>query len=489
MFYRNKTRKGLARMKKLVVIMLCMSLMLGGCGKNIHKENGRTVGYEEEDTTDRPSGLVDDEKSDLRETAKNGKGFYDNLSDISSIFTKGKANASKILASMVIKEYVEDDAVPSICEDNYVTLYDKALVNTGNMLDYEITSEKHCVMLDTSTFLFMLGSRNEDRLDGWVYYHDLYLGEQGFKKYDNGEFSGDKYVIDEDLNLVGNGQGLNIEYTRSGYIITDTTKESEWVIDLKDCTLAFKSDDLTFNGSPYLYNLVTNGIEYNFLAFNYMECVSSEETVFFDGDCNNKCITANAYLLGRILQDVDDTTDLNTIKADILSELIVNANPLFGALDLISGGDMSEDLSRGIEEDLSGSKVYKGTDEEIKKQKARINNINKTIAKFLQARDEKSVWLYMHPDSNKVSKEEHDEYINQPRTPEENRERVSEIENIISERNQKELEDRLEEQRRKNEENAKDLQRRIDEKLEEQRQRNEENNKEFQDMLDDKLQE
>ena len=57
----------------------------------------------------------------------------------------------------------------------------------------------------------------------------------------------------------------------------------------------------------------------------------------------------------------------------------------------------------GIEEDLSGNKVYKGTEEEIKKQKARINNINKTIAKFLQARDEKSVWLYMHPDSNKVS--------------------------------------------------------------------------------------
>ena len=34
------------------------------------------------------------------------------------------------------------------------------------MLDYEVTSEEHYVMLDTSTFLFMLGSRNEDSLDG-----------------------------------------------------------------------------------------------------------------------------------------------------------------------------------------------------------------------------------------------------------------------------------------------------------------------------------
>ena len=109
-------------MKGLVVIALCLSMILGGCRKGIQKENGRTVGYEGEDTKDRPSGLVEKEKTDLWETTKKGKGFYDNLSDISSIFTKGKANASKILASMVIKEYVEDDTVPSICEDNYVTI-------------------------------------------------------------------------------------------------------------------------------------------------------------------------------------------------------------------------------------------------------------------------------------------------------------------------------------------------------------------------------
>lgn len=449
-------------MKKMVVIALCLSMLLSGCG--ISQRKG--IMYDGVDG-DRPSSLFGkNDNGGLWETTKKGKELYDNISDVSSLITKDKANVKKMLASAIIKHYTGDEKVePTICKDNYVDLCENVVVNTGNMLDYQITSQTHCIMLDTETFVFILGGISDNSLDGWVYFHDLYLGEHSFKRYDNGKFTGDKYVVDADRNLVGQGDGLNIEYTRSGYILTDENG-SEWVLDLKNTILSYKSDDLEFSGSPYKFESMVDGIQHNFYAFNHLQCLDINDEAVFDGDVNHDCIYANSMLLGRVLQDVNQGTDINTVKADIISGVLFNAVPLFGALDTLAGGTLSEDYASELESDYRTSERFKGmSEEEAKIEMTRITDISNTITKFLQSTDEKSYWLYLHPDAKKVSKEEHDEYILQATTLEEKLERSAEIDKLIAEENQRKLDERLEEQRRKNEENNRQLQEMIDEKL------------------------